>query len=65
MKRTFICLSIFVTLISCNRRKPNQTEVNIVESIKQANNERNYNLINPFLSQEFHFKGSDINTSFT
>jgi len=65
MKKTFICLSIFVILISCDKREPNQTEVNIVESIKQANNERNYNLIKPYLSQEFRFKGSDINTSFT
>lgn len=65
MKSTFICLSIFIILISCNRREPNHTEINIVESIKQANNERNYDLIKPFLSKEFHFKGSDINTSFT
>ena len=39
--------------------------MNLVESIKQANNQGNYDLIKPFLSQGFHFKGSDVNTSFT
>ncbi|PQJ20620.1 hypothetical protein [Tenacibaculum sp. SG-28] len=65
MKRELIFLSLLIILISCNRRKPNDIEIHIVESIKQANNERNYDLIKPFLSQKFHFRGSDINTSFT
>lgn len=65
MKREFILLLISIILISCNRREPNDIEINIVDSIKKANNERNYDLIKPYLSQEFHFKDSDINTSFT
>ncbi len=65
MKRAFIFLLVSIVLISCNRREPNDIEINIVERVKQANNERNYDVIKPFLSQEFHFKGSDINTSFT
>jgi hypothetical protein len=40
-------------------------EIDMVESIREANNERNYNLIKPYLSQNFHFSGSDVNTSFT
>jgi hypothetical protein len=65
MKRIIICISIFLLLTSCNRRKPNQLDEKIIESLRKANNDRNYNEIKPFLSSDFHFKGSDINTSFT
>lgn len=65
MKKEFILLIISIVLLSCNRREPNETEINIVDNIKKAVNEKNYDLIKPHLSQEFHFKGSDINTSFT
>lgn len=65
MKKLFICLSYLTILLSCNKREPNAIEIKIVEGIKQANNERNYDLIKPFLSNEFYIRGCDINTSFT
>ncbi|QCK15634.1 hypothetical protein DCC35_13215 [Mangrovivirga cuniculi] len=51
--------------MSCNRREPNDIERKITESIRLSINERNYDLIKPYLSKDFHFEGSDINTSFT
>jgi hypothetical protein len=36
-----------------------------VDSIRESINERDYNKIKPFLSNDFHFKGSETTNSFT
>lgn len=64
MRKILISLFIIIVIVSCNQRKPNQVESQIVEGLKKANNERNYKAIKPFLSNDFHFDNSDINTSF-
>jgi len=56
---------VFLVIVSCNRREPNQLEKRIVERIKKANNDRDYNEIKHFLSNDFHFKNRTVNGSFT
>ena len=66
MRNTFVILILVsLLIISCNKRQPNRLEIQLIESLKNANNKRDYNQIKPFLSNDFHFIKSDINTSFT
>ncbi|GAB2773843.1 hypothetical protein GCM10010465_19990 [Actinomadura fibrosa] len=65
MKKLLLFFSIVLVLTSCNRREPDQLERTIAETLKKANNNRSYDQIQPFLSNDFHFSDSDVNTSFT
>ena len=62
-----IALGILLSLMicSCTGREPNELEQQLVERVKKANNERDYDVLRPFLATDFHFEGSDQNTSFT
>lgn len=65
MREILLGVLSILMICSCTGREPNDLEYQLVERIRQANNERDYDVIKPFIASEFHFEGSDQNTSFT
>ncbi len=56
---------LFLIVIACQNQKKDTETKSIIETLIDANNSKDYNKIKPFLSKQFHFQGTDVNTSFT
>ncbi len=65
MKRIIVVVLASLVLMSCNRREPVQAEIQLVDTVKNAFNERDYTKLKPFLSNSFSFKGHETTGSFT